>query len=68
MRRISQASGGKAYEVNDAGELDTVYQRLQSQITTKKEKREITAAFAAGGLAMLLVGGLMSLRWFAKLP
>ena len=25
-------------------------------------------AFAAGGLAMLLVGGLMSLRWFAKLP
>jgi Ca-activated chloride channel family protein len=68
LRRIAQASGGKAYEAKDAGELATVYQRLQSQTTTKKEKREITAAFAAGGLAMLLVGGLMSLRWFAKLP
>jgi Ca-activated chloride channel family protein len=68
LRRIAQASGGKAYEAKDAGELDTVYKRLQSQTTTKKEKREITAAFAAGGLAMLLVGGLMSLRWFAKLP
>jgi len=68
LRRIAQASGGKAYEAKDAGELATVYQRLQSQTTTKKEKREITAAFAAGGLAMLLMGGLMSLRWFAKLP
>jgi Ca-activated chloride channel family protein len=68
LRRIAQASGGRAYEAKDAGELDTVYKRLQSETTTKKEKREITAAFAAGGLAMLLVGGLMSLRWFAKLP
>jgi Ca-activated chloride channel family protein len=68
MRQISRASGGQSYEAKDAGELDTVYERLQSQTTTKKEKREITAAFAAGGLAMLLVGGLMSLRWFAKLP
>jgi Ca-activated chloride channel family protein len=68
LRRIAQVSGGQAYEAKDADELDTVYKRLQSQTTTKKEKREITAAFAAGGLAMLLAGGLMSLRWFAKLP
>jgi Ca-activated chloride channel family protein len=68
LRRIAQVSRGRAFEAKDAGELDDVYKRLESQTTTKKEKREITAAFAAGGLAMLLVGGLMSLRWFAKLP
>jgi Ca-activated chloride channel family protein len=44
-----------------------VYQQLGSQLGHKAEKREITAAFAGGGLALLLLGGVMSLGWFGRL-
>jgi Ca-activated chloride channel family protein len=57
LRLISQRSGGTAFEVADPEELDRVYERLGSRIGTRHEAREISAAFAAGGL-LLLVGGL----------
>jgi hypothetical protein len=37
-------------------------------VATRKEQREVTAAFAAGAGALLLAGGAMSLRWFGRLP
>ena len=38
-------------------EAATVYDRLGSRIGFRKEKREYTAAFAAGGLGLMLAGG-----------
>jgi Ca-activated chloride channel family protein len=56
LRAISERSGGSAFAVDQADELDRVYEKLGSQIGTRKEEREISAAFAAGGLALLLGG------------
>jgi Ca-activated chloride channel family protein len=68
MRRIAAASGGKAFTVRDAGQLDKVYSQLGSQVGTKQEHREITAGFAAGGLVFLLGAMVLSLRWSGRLP
>jgi Ca-activated chloride channel family protein len=68
LRQVAQTSGGRAFTAEDAGALDTVYETLGSRIGTKKEKREISAAFAAAGL--LALGGALftSLRWRGRLP
>jgi Ca-activated chloride channel family protein len=67
LAAIAQSSGGQAFEVDDADELGQVYQRLGSRIGTRKVKREMTGAFAAGAL-LLLVGGLgTGLRWRGRL-
>lgn len=67
LRQIAKRSGGQSFEVDDADELDSVYQALGSKIGTEDEEREVTVAFAAGGL-LLLVGGLAtSLRWRGRL-
>jgi Ca-activated chloride channel homolog len=68
LKRIASASGGEAFRAEDSDQLDAVYNRLGSQIGTKPEKREITAAFA--GLALLLLGGAVasSLRLGGRLP
>jgi Ca-activated chloride channel homolog len=68
MRRIAEASGGQAFEASDGDQLAAVYERLGSQLGTREETREITAAFAAAGL--LLLGGAMagSVRWLGRLP
>ena len=49
-------------------ELATVYERLGSQVATRDEQREVTAAFAGGAAVLLLLGGALSLRWFGRLP
>jgi Ca-activated chloride channel family protein len=67
MAQVARASGGKAYSASDAGKLSDVYKHLGSLLGTKNEKREITAGFAGGGLALLLLGAAMSLRWFGRL-
>jgi Ca-activated chloride channel homolog len=68
MRRIATISGARTFNANAGEELATVYERLGSQVATKSEKREVTAAFVGGAAALLLVGGAMSLRWFGRLP
>ena len=68
MRAIARESGGKAFEVQDSGELGSIYSKLGSSIGTKKEHRQITAAFAAGGLVFLMGAVMLSLRWSGRLP
>jgi Ca-activated chloride channel homolog len=68
MREIASESGGRAFTAEDAVQLDTVYERLGSQIGSKQEKREITAGFAAGGIALLAAALALSLRNFGRLP
>jgi Ca-activated chloride channel homolog len=68
LAQIAQASGGESFEVADGDELAAVYERLGSQLGTREETREVTAAFAAAGL--LLLGGALagSVRGFGRLP
>jgi Ca-activated chloride channel homolog len=68
MAEIAAASGGESFDVEDAEQLDAVYERLGSQIATRPEQREITAGFAAGGMALLLAAAALSLRAGSRLP
>ena len=68
LRAISRVSGGRAFTAEDDSELSSIYKRLGSRLGTKHERREITAAFAAGGLVLLLVAAGVSLRRAGRLP
>jgi Ca-activated chloride channel family protein len=68
LQQVAQLSGGRAFTAEDANALDTVYETLGSRIGTRKEKREVSAGFAAAGL--LLLGGALatSLRRRGRVP
>ncbi|MDQ3741135.1 MAG: VWA domain-containing protein, partial [Actinomycetota bacterium] len=68
LKRIADASGGRTFAVEEAGRLEEVFERLGSQLTTRREKREVTTAFAGGALLLVLAGGGLSLAWFGRLP
>lgn len=68
LRRVAQATGGRFYAAPDAAQLNAVYDELGSRIGSVRKEREVTAAFAAGGAALLLAAGAVSALLFGRLP
>jgi Ca-activated chloride channel homolog len=68
MGQVAQISGGETFNPTDADALSAVYERLGSQVATKMEERQVTAWWAGGAIALLAVGGALSLAWFGRLP
>ena len=67
LEEIARASGGRAFTADTAKGLAEVYEQLGSQLSHRDEKRQVTSAFAGGGLVLLLMAAAMSLRWFGRL-
>ena len=67
LQQIAKASGGRSFTANDTSGLHAIYQNLAAQLGHKQVKNEITASFAGVALALLLVGSLLTLRWFGRL-
>ena len=66
VQRVAQVSGGQAFAIEDASELDDVYKKLGSQVAMKDEKREITGWLAGLALALLVAAAVPQLRWFGR--
>jgi Ca-activated chloride channel family protein len=67
LRQIAVTSGGRAYTAADSANASAVYSHLAKQLGHKQVKQELTAGFAGGALALVLVGGVLSLAWFHRL-
>jgi Ca-activated chloride channel family protein len=68
LGQIAQSSGGRAFSAENDQQLGSIYRSLGSRLGTKQRKEEITSAFAAGGLLLLLAAGASSIRRAARLP
>jgi Ca-activated chloride channel homolog len=68
LQQIADTTGGKFFAAADAKKLSQIYKSLGTRIGFRKERHERTAAFAAGGLALMMLGGAFSLLWFGRLP
>lgn len=68
LQAIAGTTGGGYFNAQDAEQLRGIYADLSTQFVVRPEETEITAIFAGLGLLFLLIGGLMSLGWFGRLP
>ena len=68
MQQIAELSGGRSFNAQSADQLSSIYKRLADKLGTVTRKREVTVAFAIGGLAFLLLAAATSTRWSARLP
>jgi Ca-activated chloride channel family protein len=68
MQQIARTSGGRAFNAQSAGQLSLIYQRLGSRLGSVQRKRDITAAFAAGGLVLIVLAAVVAARWSGRLP
>src|SRR5690349_19207533 len=63
LAEIAKVTGGRFAAAPTAAKLKEVYRDLGSRIGSRREKREVTAAFAGVGVVFLLVASGLSLAW-----
>lgn len=68
LRAIAEDTGGKYYSAANEQELFRIYNDLEPKLSIKTEEMEITSIFAGIGMLAFLVGGVMSLLWFGRVP
>lgn len=68
LQLVSQMTGGTYFNATNEAELETIYKNIDPQLVIKEEEMEVTSIFAGVGILTLLVGGMISLLWFSRLP
>lgn len=68
LRGVAGETGGRFFTSPTLEQLRAVYSDLESRLGSEEEWREVTVAFAAAGVIMLLLGGALSASWFRRLP
>ena len=68
LQEIARETGGRYFNAPDADQLQAIYSGLATRFATVREKQEMTAAFAGGGLVLLLGGLAFSLLRGGRLP
>ena len=67
LKEIARVSGGKFYTATETEKVKEIYANLGTRLSSSSEKREVTAFFAGGAIALLVAAGSLSLRWFGRL-
>jgi len=63
LREVARTTGGRYAAAPTAERLRQVYRDLGSRLGTRREDREVSAAFAGAGVVLLLVASGLSLVW-----
>jgi Ca-activated chloride channel family protein len=67
LAQIAAAGKGRSFTAGDSATVSAVYKHLAAELGHKTVKHEVTASFAGAGLVLLVIGGVLSLRWFGRL-
>jgi Ca-activated chloride channel family protein len=67
LAQIASAARGRSFSTADAAGVSAAYRHLAARLGQQRVNQQITQGFAGAGLVLLLIGSVMSLRWFGRL-
>lgn len=68
LKQVAETGNGAYFNAMSENELQTIYRNLGSHLVIKTEKTEVTAGLTGIAAAFSLIGGMLSLLWFNRLP
>lgn len=68
LKQISEITKGTYFNAQNEDDLRDVYESIEPRFKVEQEETEVTAVFAGVSILILLVGGVLSLLWFSRVP
>jgi len=68
LKAIANETGGMYYNAKDVEDLRDVYESIEPRFKVAEEETEITSVLAGISIIIFLVGGMLSLFWFNRIP
>ena len=68
LEAIAETTGGRSFEAESLGELESVYGDIGSSIGYDTEEQEVTERFVGYAVLLLLASTVLSLLWFQRIP
>jgi Ca-activated chloride channel family protein len=68
LKDIANLTNGEYFYAADTADLEQIYDDIDLHLTIRGEKMEITSIIAGIGLLLFLVGGMLSMAWFGRVP
>lgn len=68
LQQLASLTNGVYHYAEDEESLQEIYQNIDLQLTINEEKMEITSIVAGISMLLFLIGGLLSLFWFGRVP
>jgi Ca-activated chloride channel family protein len=68
LTAVARATGGKYYYAQAAGELQTIYSTLASQLGWQFQEVPLMVPLLIAGIVLVVLGAAVSLVWFRVLP
>jgi Ca-activated chloride channel family protein len=68
LQAIAAATDGTYYPATDQDSLTRIYDDVGSKLVVRAEPFELTPLFAMAGFTLLVIGCVVSLRWFGRMP
>jgi Ca-activated chloride channel family protein len=68
LQGIATLTDGTYRAAADEADLTALYDDVGRQLVVRSEPFELTPVLAAAGFVLLVAGGLVSLRWFGRVP
>lgn len=66
LTKIAKVTGGTYFRAEDEVGLADIYKKIDLKFTTEAKQTEVTAFLTGLGSLLLLIGGALSLIWFAR--
>lgn len=68
LKGMAELTGGRYLTAQSETELTEVYEDLARERQFEREQTEVTFAVTAAALVLSIIGGVLSLLWFNRLP
>jgi Ca-activated chloride channel family protein len=68
LEQISGLTGGEYFLAESEEDLKEIYDNISPELVIKPEEMEVTSIFAGASMLFLLMGGVLMLIWFGRLP
>ena len=68
LQEIALLTEGAYFAIEDAADVPSVYEELETEFVVDSREVEVTSAFGGVSALLLLAGGTLSLFWFGRMP